>query len=140
MRFNRSMPAATVMPVLEYDDLDEAIAWLRGAFGCEVRWQAGSHRAQLAVGDGCVVASERYEELGLGGVLVRVEDVDAHFERAVAHRAYIEKPPANHEYGERQYTALDLRGHRWTFSETIADVAPEAWGGRSGPALEPPAI
>jgi adenylate kinase family enzyme len=23
-------------------------------------------------------------------------------------------------------------GHRWTFSRTIADVAPEAWGGTPG--------
>jgi uncharacterized glyoxalase superfamily protein PhnB len=33
------------------------------------------------------------------------------------------------EYGERQYAAEDPVGHRWTFSETLEDVAPEAWGG-----------
>lgn len=32
------------------------------------------------------------------------------------------------EYGERQYTVEDPAGHRWTFSETLADVAPEEWG------------
>ena len=31
--------------------------------------------------------------------------------------------------GERGYTAEDLGGHRWTFSQSIADVAPESWGG-----------
>jgi hypothetical protein len=31
---------------------------------------------------------------------------------------------------ERQYTVEDSRGHRWTFSQSIADVAPEAWGAR----------
>jgi hypothetical protein len=36
-------------------------------------------------------------------------------------------PPS--EYGERQYQAEDLAGHRWTFSETLRDVAPEEWGG-----------
>ncbi len=25
----------------------------------------------------------------------------------------------------------DLAGHQWTFSETLADVAPEEWGGTS---------
>jgi hypothetical protein len=42
--------------------------------------------------------------------------------------------PTDFEYGERQYTAEDLAGHQWTFSETLADVAPEEWGGisRSG--------
>ena len=31
-------------------------------------------------------------------------------------------------FGVRQYTAIDPGGHRWTFSQNIADVAPEAWG------------
>ncbi len=35
------------------------------------------------------------------------------------------------EYGERQYSAEDPAGHQWTFSETIADVAPEDWGGET---------
>jgi hypothetical protein len=25
-----------------------------------------------------------------------------------------------------------LAGHEWTFSQSIADVAPEEWGGESG--------
>jgi hypothetical protein len=37
--------------------------------------------------------------------------------------------PRDFEYGERQYHAVDLAGHRWTFSETRADVAPEDRGG-----------
>jgi hypothetical protein len=41
---------------------------------------------------------------------------------------------ADYPYGERQYTAEDLGGHRWTFSQSIADVAPEEWGGLSDPA------
>jgi len=45
--------------------------------------------------------------------------------------ARILRPPADYPYGERQYTAEDLAGHRWTFSQTIADVAPEEWGGRA---------
>ena len=36
--------------------------------------------------------------------------------------------------GAVPYEAEDLAGHRWTFSETIADAAPEDWGGRSGSA------
>jgi uncharacterized glyoxalase superfamily protein PhnB len=31
-------------------------------------------------------------------------------------------------FGERQYTVEDLEGHRWTFSQSIADVPFEAWG------------
>ncbi len=37
--------------------------------------------------------------------------------------------PTDFEYGERQYTAEDLAGHQWTFSETLEDVHPETWGG-----------
>lgn len=32
-------------------------------------------------------------------------------------------------YCERQYAIEDPGGHTWTFSQTIADVAPEEWGG-----------
>jgi uncharacterized glyoxalase superfamily protein PhnB len=31
-----------------------------------------------------------------------------------------------------------LGGHHWCFSQSIADVAPEEWGGTTGPALEAP--
>jgi uncharacterized glyoxalase superfamily protein PhnB len=62
-------------------------------------------------------------------VMVRVEDADVHCERARAHGAQILMEPRTFEYGERQYEAEDFAGHRWTFSQTIADVSPEEWGG-----------
>jgi hypothetical protein len=34
-------------------------------------------------------------------------------------------------FGERQYAALDLADHWWTFSPHVADLAPEDWGGIS---------
>ncbi len=37
--------------------------------------------------------------------------------------------PTDFPFGERQYEAEDLAGHRWTFSETLEDVPPERWGG-----------
>jgi len=66
-------------------------------------------------------------------VTVRVEDARAHCEQAREHGARILMEPTAFEYGERQYSAEDFAGHRWTFSETLADVAPEAWGGISVP-------
>ncbi len=62
---------------------------------------------------------------------MRIDDVDGHHERAHRVGAQIVQPPSNYPYGERQYTAEDLAGHRWTFSQSIADVAPEEWGGAS---------
>ena len=62
-------------------------------------------------------------------VIVRVEDADAHCRQARAAGARIVREPTDFEYGERQYTAEDPAGHQWTFSQTLADVAPEEWGG-----------
>jgi uncharacterized glyoxalase superfamily protein PhnB len=138
MRPNRSMPSSTVIPELAYPDIVGAIAWLRDAFGFTLRIQIGNHRAQLNVGDGAVVVTEwpgrwRDREVDLThAVMVRVEDVDAHHERAMQHGARILRPPADYPYGERQYSAEDLAGHRWTFSQSIADVDPTDWGGTPG--------
>jgi uncharacterized glyoxalase superfamily protein PhnB len=43
--------------------------------------------------------------------------------------ARVVDPLTDHVYGGRQYTAVDPWGHRWTFSETLDDVAPADWGG-----------
>ena len=37
MRQNRSMPASTVIPVLAYPAVPEAVAWLSAAFGFTLR-------------------------------------------------------------------------------------------------------
>lgn len=39
-------------------------------------------------------------------------------------------PPTDFPYGERQYSAEDVGGHGWTFSQSIADVDPSIWGGQ----------
>jgi uncharacterized glyoxalase superfamily protein PhnB len=61
-------------------------------------------------------------------VIVRVENVDSHFEHAMRFGARILRPPADMPFGKRIYTAEDLVGHRWSFSQSIADVALEQWG------------
>ena len=135
MLYNRSCPRSTVIPVLSYPDVDRAVAWLCDAFGFSVRLRIGSHRVQLNVGDGAVVArdmrpGESTEVLGLGhSVMIRVEDADAHCRRAKDHGARITQEPATHPFGERQYTAEDLAGHSWTFTQSVVDVHPEDWGG-----------
>jgi uncharacterized glyoxalase superfamily protein PhnB len=142
MRANRSMPRSSVIPELVYPDVREAVAWLCDAFGFAERWTAGGHRAQLAVGDAAVVVmaddgggrGTPQSPTNTHGVMVRVADVDAHHARAQLRGVRILDPPTDFPYGERQYNAEDLAGHRWTFSQTIADVAPEDWGGQSGPA------
>jgi uncharacterized glyoxalase superfamily protein PhnB len=146
---NRSHPGPTVVPVLVYEDVPEAVEWLCDTFGFRERLRIGEHRVQLGVGeDGAVVVTERRVAETIGGgdpvvlrpprrgevshtVMVRVEDVDAHFEHARRNGARILQQPASHPYGERQYTVEDIEGHRWTFTQSIADVAPEEWGGET---------
>jgi uncharacterized glyoxalase superfamily protein PhnB len=132
MLVNRSIPRCTVIPELAYADVEQAVAWLCEAFGFTLRIGMGSHRAQLNVGDGAVVLIEKRAGVSTNSVLVRVEDVHRHCQRAKKHAAKILRAPADYPYGERQYSVEDLAGHRWTFSQSIADVAPEEWGGKSG--------
>ena len=81
-------------------------------------------------GEGAVVVMEGGAgDAAAHAVLVRVEDADAHHERALAAGARILNPPTDYPYGERQYNVEDIGGHRWTFSQSIADVDPADWGG-----------
>lgn len=149
MQQNRTMPSCSVIPELVYDDLAEAIEWLSATFGFEERWRAGDHRAQMRVGDGAIVLTEsrvgqrwrdqpdatalrtpRPDEFSQA-MLVRIEDVDSHYEHAQASGARILHEPDDYPYGERQYSVMDLAGHRWCFTQSIADLAPEEWGGTS---------
>lgn len=128
MTTNRSMPPGVIIPELPYDDVREAATWLCQAFGFRERLRIGSHRCQLSFGEGSVVAIER-KEPGSSSVLVHVDDVDSHCKQAKQFGARIINPPTDYPYGERQYTAEDIGGHRWTFSQTIADADPATWGG-----------
>jgi uncharacterized glyoxalase superfamily protein PhnB len=143
MVVNRSAPGATVVPILVYEDVGGVIDWLCDAFGFTERLRAGPPggsiaHAQLAIGDGAVMLGRQGAEFRppRAGevsqyVTVHVDDVDRHFEHARQRGARILKPPADMPFGERQYTAEDPGGHRWTFSQSIADVAPASWGART---------
>ena len=128
-----------MIPVLIYPDVREAVAWLTKAFGFVERVQIGeNHRSQLSFGDGAVIVGDEHGNRRAPrsgevthSVMVRVPDVDAHCEASRSAGARIIMEPTDFEYGERQYVAEDLAGHLWTFSQTLADVAPEAWGGTS---------
>lgn len=130
MSTNRSMPSSVIIPELPYADVREAVDWLCRTFGFTERLRIGNHRAQLSFGEGSLVVTQRSAESNASlSVMVRVDDVDEHYEQARQSGAQIISPPTDYPYGERQYTAEDLGGHRWTFSQTIADVDPETWGG-----------
>jgi uncharacterized glyoxalase superfamily protein PhnB len=150
MLVNRSAPLGTVVPILIYKDVGKAIDWLCGAFGFSERLRAPGPNgkithAQLTIGEGAVILGGQRVGQGPGWpdraefrpprpsevshyVHVRVEDIDRHFEHAKEFGARILASPVDYPFGERQYTAEDLAGHRWAFSQSVADVASEAWG------------
>jgi uncharacterized glyoxalase superfamily protein PhnB len=133
---NLSMPPGTFIPELGYPDVAEAAAWLCSTFGLQERLRIGSHRIQLCYGQGSMVVVEQRGALPTAtgrqrghAIMMRVENVDRHYEQAVQQSAHILLEPTDYPYGERQYTAADLAGHCWTFSESFADVDPATWGG-----------
>ncbi len=118
---NRSAPSGTIIPTLFYDDIAQAIAWLCDVFGFTERLRAGDSHAQLAFGKGGRNALEipyrrnhrvppsprlrRHQDF-----LVRVDDVDRHFEHTRQSNARIILPPETYSYGERQYSVEDFAG------------------------------
>jgi len=128
MRFNRSAPPCPVIPVLIYPDPAVAADWLAKAFGFKVRLRIANHRIQMKAGDGCfTIAEGTVTPNHSQSVQIRIEDAKGHCERARRNGAVILTEPRDHPYGERQYNCQDFYGHRWDFTETVADVAPEDW-------------
>jgi uncharacterized glyoxalase superfamily protein PhnB len=154
MTTNRSRPPGTVVPRLVYTDVGDAIEWLCRSFGFTVRFQYGPDDAPagafLNVGEGgCVsltvartgqspnwaddralLRPPRTGEV-THSVGVQVADVDSHYARATRNGVRVFGPPTTHPFGERQYTAEDLAGHRWSFSQSVADVDIADWGGKA---------
>ncbi len=127
-----------MVPILPYPDVREATAWLCRVFGFVERLRIAAHRAQLNIGgDGAMIVAEyidraRRPERGADHIshqiMVRVDDVTAHHAHVVREGAEILTPPTDYPYGERQYVVRDLGGHRWMFSQTLADTHPNEWG------------
>jgi uncharacterized glyoxalase superfamily protein PhnB len=130
MRANRSVPPCPVIPVLYYPDPSVAADWLSKAFGFTVRLRIANHRIQMRAGQRCFTVAEGNVVPEYSHVTqVRIEDCHGHCELARRNGAIILTEPVDHMYGERQYNALDFFGHRWDFTETLADIDPTAWGG-----------
>lgn len=141
MLISRTTGSASIVPELVYADVDEAVDWLCETFGFTEQWRAGGHRARVTFGNGTVIVADADAQYGRAvpdragvqshAVMVKVDNVDAHHDHARQRGARVLSPPADYSYGERQYTAEDLAGHCWTFTQAIADLAPEDWGGTS---------
>ena len=132
--------AQRIIPALSYDDAPAAIEFLCRAFGfqeasrLEMPDGAIGH-AELTLHGNTVMLASAYPASGLGGprglphlhsfVTVYVDDVDAHYARAVAAGATITEELADQFYGDRVYRAVDTEGQRWSFHERIREVSDE---------------
>ncbi len=123
-----------IIPTLKYEDAPAAIDWLCRAFGFQkhlvVPGEAGViEHAQLTLGTGMIMLgsvrdttfdTHQKTPKAVGGVgtqspYVIVEDVDAHYQQAIACGAEIAMKPADQDYGGRLYSCWDPEGHLWNF-------------------------
>ncbi len=135
---NRSVPTDAVLPHVVYRSVPRACEWLTRVFGFEEHYRYGEpvSGAQMRLGGAYIQVSGPGEwgktpaEPGVGTQMLTVfiADVDAHYARAKREGAIIWEELHETVYGERQYGAEDLDGHRWLFSQHARDLSPEDWG------------
>ena len=117
-----------LIPLLVYKDIAAAHDFLVAAFGFEtggvMRDAEGQPvHGEVRAGDTAIWLHRVTPEHGLAaavmpssGLVVHVDDVDAHFKRALAAGARIDAEPVDQPYGQREYGARDPEGHRWWFA------------------------
>ena len=131
---------------LYYRDAAKMIDWLCEAYGFELRLKVEGdngriEHSELTCGEGVIMVGlesigpdarwglDRKSPLSLGGantqgLMVYVDDVDAHCARARAAGAKVVDEPAVHDYGDdywadRSYGATDPEGHLWWFTQRL---------------------
>ncbi len=140
------MAQPDVIPMLDYEDGPAALDWLAEAFGFEEvtrmlgengalshgEMLAGSGRIMLATATPAYQSPKHHREQCaaarawsavpwvIDGVLVYVDDIDAHYAQARRAGAGILSQIENGFPG-RRYRTEDLEGHRWMFMQRPAD-------------------
>jgi uncharacterized glyoxalase superfamily protein PhnB len=123
-----------VIALLVYEDIAAAHDFLVAAFGFE---SGGLHRdaagrvvhGEVRAGEFAIwlhrvtaehcLATPKSLPANSSGLVIQVDDVDAHYEYARTHGADVEKPPEDRPYGQREYGVADLEGHRWWFASPL---------------------
>ncbi|HEX6030866.1 MAG TPA: VOC family protein [Tepidiformaceae bacterium] len=132
-----------IVPMKAYENGPAAMDWLVNAFGFteRTRWVDDSGRlthGELEIGgavvmlampsthyqgpkkhrESCAAAAAWHDvPWVIDGLLVYVDDIRSHFERAREAGATILSEPETTEFGTR-YRAEDLEGHRWMFVQS----------------------
>lgn len=128
-----------IFPMLAYQDAPAAIDFLCRAFGFRERWRMDGEdgtigHAEVELDDQVVMLATVWRdgglatpnELGAAHCQLRcvVDDVDGHWRRARDAGAVVLGEPADQDYGERVYRAIDPEGHRWIFAAPLDRAVP----------------
>jgi uncharacterized glyoxalase superfamily protein PhnB len=129
---NRSVPTASLLPHVVYRNLAEAIDWLSKTFGFVEYYRYGEPISGAMVRSGAAYmmlkAARDGRQPQTSLLTIFVDDVDAHYARSKSEGARIFEDLNETCYGEKQYGAEDLEGHRWLFSQHARDLDPSEWG------------
>jgi uncharacterized glyoxalase superfamily protein PhnB len=132
-----------IVPFIGYEDAAGAIEWLGRAFGfvedraaryeedgtithAELELEGGriylstpeAYASPRSLREDSELARRAYDNPWvIDGHFVEVDDLDSHYDRAVAGGARILRSPEDPGIGFRVYTAEDPEGHRWMFGQ-----------------------
>ncbi|MEX2138315.1 MAG: VOC family protein [Pirellulales bacterium] len=124
----------SVIPTLVYADIAAAHDFLARAFGFEPGGvqRDGEGRVvhgEVRTGESVIwlhrviaehkLASPASLGSASSGLVVYVDDLDAHCDQARRAGAVIEREPEDMPYGQREYGARDPEGHRWWFAAPL---------------------
>lgn len=126
--------AERIIPVLAYEDIEAAHRFLVQAFRFEPGdlsrdGDGAATHGEVAIGGSRIWLHRVTQEHGLasprslgastGGLVIYVDDVDAHHEYALEHGATVDRPPADMPYGHREYGTRDPEGGQWYFATRL---------------------
>jgi PhnB protein len=127
--------AQHIFPMLAYDDAPAAMDFLRDAYGFEEKYRMQMPdgtigHAEMVLSGNVVMLATTWKAGGLASprdlpampcqLFCEVDDVDAHYRRAVAAGAVVVAEPEDQPHGHRMYRTMDTEGHRWLFASPIA--------------------
>ena len=133
-----------IIPVLVYEDIEAGHDFLVTAFGLTAGRIDRDNEGQVVHGEVHVgseviwlhrvtgqhgLVSAHSQGAASGGLVVDVDDVDAHCQRARAAGASIAGSPVDQPYGRREYEARDRAGHRWWFGTPLSSKMKASPGG-----------
>ncbi|MBP3965997.1 VOC family protein [Paenibacillus lignilyticus] len=141
MILNRSVPSNHLVPHLYYENVAEALTWISQTFGFKEHYRFALpdgqlHGAMIYLGDVWVMlksisrltASPAKLGATTQSLMIFVSDIEAHYNGSKSAGALIVEELFETEYGERQYSVVDMENHLWQFSQHVKDVDPTAWG------------